>query len=289
MRAATGQEIFSRQHADWRAQQQRTVEEALADDAKQVWVAAADGRVVGSVAAALHAERDMGEIGLLAVDAQHQNRGLGTALTLEATNWMVAEGMTLVMAETGGDPGHAPARRTYEKAGYTAMPIARYFKSLRSARRWRRLGPSSGRCGRPCCRSCRPTRRRWTRCRTSHSAVTVFDCFSPRALAGFYDSSSTRGSGPRTRLRALSCRPGQAIFRVSRFSTVNRLRRAGALPIQRSFTSTSASTTRTRSNSRAASGAIDPDGEVHADPAGHPFCLGIWRAPIPTASSYARD
>ena len=36
-------------------------------------------------------------------------------------------------------------------------------------------------------------------------------------------------------------------------------------------------------------GAIHPDGEVHADPAGHPFCLGIWRAPIPTASSYARD
>jgi hypothetical protein len=34
------------------------------------------------------------------------------------------------MVETGGDPGHAPARRTYEKAGYTLMPIARYFKAL---------------------------------------------------------------------------------------------------------------------------------------------------------------
>ena len=35
-------------------------------------------------------------------------------------------------------------------------------------------------------------------------------------------------------------------------------------------------------------GAVHIAGEVHADPAGHPFCLGIWRAEIPTASSYSR-
>jgi hypothetical protein len=36
-------------------------------------------------------------------------------------------------------------------------------------------------------------------------------------------------------------------------------------------------------------GATHLKGEVHADPAGHPFCLGIWRAaPVPSASSYAR-
>ena len=29
------------------------------------------------------------------------------------------------MVETGGDPGHAAARRTYEKAGYILLPIAR--------------------------------------------------------------------------------------------------------------------------------------------------------------------
>jgi hypothetical protein len=32
--------------------------------------------------------------------------------------------------DTGGDPGHASARRVYEKADYTLMPIARYFKAL---------------------------------------------------------------------------------------------------------------------------------------------------------------
>jgi hypothetical protein len=34
------------------------------------------------------------------------------------------------MVETGGEPGHAAARRTYEKAGYVILPIARYVKNL---------------------------------------------------------------------------------------------------------------------------------------------------------------
>jgi hypothetical protein len=28
------------------------------------------------------------------------------------------------------DPGHAPARRTYEAAGFRIFPVARYFKKL---------------------------------------------------------------------------------------------------------------------------------------------------------------
>ncbi len=38
--------------------------------------------------------------------------------------------MKVAMVETGGDPGHAAARRTYEKAVYVHLPtIARYFKT----------------------------------------------------------------------------------------------------------------------------------------------------------------
>jgi hypothetical protein len=32
--------------------------------------------------------------------------------------------------ETGADPGHGPARRTYEKADFKLVPVARYFKAL---------------------------------------------------------------------------------------------------------------------------------------------------------------
>jgi hypothetical protein len=38
--------------------------------------------------------------------------------------------MRLARVETGGDPSHAPARRSYENAGYTGLPLVRYFKDL---------------------------------------------------------------------------------------------------------------------------------------------------------------
>jgi hypothetical protein len=38
--------------------------------------------------------------------------------------------MSVAMVENGGDPGHAPARCTYEKAGFGLWKVARYFKKL---------------------------------------------------------------------------------------------------------------------------------------------------------------
>jgi len=38
--------------------------------------------------------------------------------------------MALAMVETGADPGHAPARQTYEQAGFNELPVSRYFKKL---------------------------------------------------------------------------------------------------------------------------------------------------------------
>jgi len=78
----------------------------------------------------LDAQRSMGEISMLAVDPEHQGGGIGTALTEFALERLKEAGMRVAMVETGGDPGHAAARRTYEKAGYVLLPIARYFKDL---------------------------------------------------------------------------------------------------------------------------------------------------------------
>ncbi len=36
----------------------------------------------------------------------------------------------MAVVETGGDDGHAPARAVYERAGYTALPVVRYFRKL---------------------------------------------------------------------------------------------------------------------------------------------------------------
>src|SRR5207244_4454374 len=94
----------------------------------RVWVAEADRRVVAFVAATLHRERLLGEIWMLAVDPDHQERGAGTALTEFATDWLRDSGMRVAMVETGGDSGHAPARRVYEKADYTPSPAVRYSR-----------------------------------------------------------------------------------------------------------------------------------------------------------------
>jgi GNAT superfamily N-acetyltransferase len=131
MRAVMGEEVFDQLYPDgWRTRQARDVEEALADPDMEVWVAEVDGAVVGFAAAVLKPDEHLGEIHMVAVDPDRQNRGLGTRLTDVATDWIREAGMPVALVSTGGDEGHAPARRTYEKAGYSQFPAAHYFKAL---------------------------------------------------------------------------------------------------------------------------------------------------------------
>ena len=125
-----GSEIFKLLHPDWRADQKRAVEDVCAAQKIRVWVAEIDANTVGFVAVELHPERSIGEIYMLAVDPDHQGDGIGTALTEFALDWIKDAGMAVAVVETGGDPGHAAARRTYEKVGCVQLPIARYFKKL---------------------------------------------------------------------------------------------------------------------------------------------------------------
>jgi ribosomal protein S18 acetylase RimI-like enzyme len=123
-------DVYRELHPDWRVSQQRAVEAVCAAEDTCVWVAIDASSTVGFVAAKLDVETRMGEIYMVAVDPDFQGHGIGTALTEFALNWMKEAGMSVAMVETGGDPGHAPARRTYEKLGFGLLPIARYFKKL---------------------------------------------------------------------------------------------------------------------------------------------------------------
>ena len=76
---------------DWGSTQARAVEDVCRDDAAAVWVADQQDRAVGFVAIRV----GDGEIHMPAVD-----------------------------------PDHAPARRTYERAGFTAFPQVQYYKRL---------------------------------------------------------------------------------------------------------------------------------------------------------------
>jgi GNAT superfamily N-acetyltransferase len=121
-------QVFYPNH--WRISQQKAVEDICAAEDTNVWVAINSGSIAGFVAVKLHSEDNMGEIYMVAVDPDFQCRGIGNALIEFALAWMKDAGMLIAMVETGGDPGHAPARHAYEKVGFELFPVARYFKKL---------------------------------------------------------------------------------------------------------------------------------------------------------------
>ncbi len=114
----------------WRLCQLHAVESVCTTADMKVWVAIDSDSTVGFVAVKLHSEDSMGEIYMIAVDPDYQRQGIGAALTEFALLWMKEKGMSVAMVETGGDPGQAPARCTYEKLGFKLLPVARYFKKL---------------------------------------------------------------------------------------------------------------------------------------------------------------
>ena len=130
IRKAMDPDVYREQHPDWRVTQKDAVESVCADVETRVWTASEGSQTLGFVALKLHSDERLGEIYMIAVDPKSQRRGIATALTKHALAWFKESGMTTVMVDTGGDPGHAPARRTYESAGFRPFPIARYFKKL---------------------------------------------------------------------------------------------------------------------------------------------------------------
>jgi len=125
-----GPKIYAIIYPDWRKGQREAVEKVCKEAEKTlVWVAELDGKVLGFVAWELY-EDQTGEVQLIAVHPDFQNRGVGTELNNLALTKMKESGVKLAVVGTGGDESHAPARRSYEKAGYTALPLVRYYKDL---------------------------------------------------------------------------------------------------------------------------------------------------------------
>jgi ribosomal protein S18 acetylase RimI-like enzyme len=127
-RSILGDTLYERVHPDWRRDQAASVRTAL--ETNDTWVAITDSEVTGFVNLVCDPAEQSGEIYMIAVDPAAQRRGIATALTEFALQEMRARGLTLAIVATGGDPGHAPARATYEKAGFTGCPQVWYAKQL---------------------------------------------------------------------------------------------------------------------------------------------------------------
>lgn len=127
-----GPEVFPLVYSDWRHTQTQDVTTACQDTKNNVWVAIVDRRPVGFVVT--QAERDGevngAEVYMIAVDPDHQRRGVANMLLSHAITERRASGVEVVSIGTGADPGHAPARALYEKHGFRALPLAVYYLPL---------------------------------------------------------------------------------------------------------------------------------------------------------------
>lgn len=123
-------DLYDHFYPDWRAEQADAVRHVCTSGDCNVWVALDGETIAGFVAVKLDADSRTGEIYMVAVDPDFQRRGIAVALTEFAVDAMKEAGMETAMVETGADPGHAPARATYEKAGFSPWPAVRYFRRL---------------------------------------------------------------------------------------------------------------------------------------------------------------
>ena len=131
-RKVMGDALFEKLHSDWRERKAAEVRSACARAAgADVCVAEDAGRVVGFITFTSDDARQVGEIGNNAVHPAFQARGIGTAMYRHVFGKLKERGMRYVQVTTGGDPAHAPARRAYERAGFTIqLPSVTYYREL---------------------------------------------------------------------------------------------------------------------------------------------------------------
>ena len=124
-----GPNIYPIIYPDWRKIQTEGVQKISNNERISLWVAEVNAKVIGFIAYELYDDQT-GEIQFLAVHPDHQNHGVGTELNTFALQKMKQSGMRMAVVATGGDGSHAPARKSYEKAGFTPLPLVRYYKDL---------------------------------------------------------------------------------------------------------------------------------------------------------------
>ncbi len=125
-----GSEIYPLVYPDWQTSQQRELAELLEKPNVSMFVAEVDSLVVGVVVVRLNNETQVGELSMLAVHQGARREGIGARLNELALQVMRHAGMKLAELGTGGDLAHAAARRSYERAGYTGLPLVHFYKAL---------------------------------------------------------------------------------------------------------------------------------------------------------------
>lgn len=124
-----GEEIFPLIYPDPRADKAGQIRRNVASGT--CFVTECDGRIAGFIHYTYDASTHVGTIGNNAVSGEFRGRGIGPRQYAHVFEVLKEQGAVAVRVTTGLDEGHAPARRAYEKAGFSANTQAiTYFKKL---------------------------------------------------------------------------------------------------------------------------------------------------------------
>ncbi len=124
-----GNDIYKSQFSGWQDKKCRDIKEQLLGG--NGYVAIADNTVLGFISYMIHEDTKTGEILNNAVAPDARGMGVGKKMYDFVMDKMKADGALFVTVHTGLDDAHAPARRAYEKAGFSAfLPSIQYYKKL---------------------------------------------------------------------------------------------------------------------------------------------------------------
>lgn len=130
--AATRERLYGRTiGSPWRDQIEKAVLDYLAEPGVEALCVRWDGRFAGFIGFRADPQTQIGEIGYNAVAPEFSGRGLGSRLLDAALAGLKLKGMERAEVVTGLDPGHAPARKMYEAAGFRPLQsLTRYTTPL---------------------------------------------------------------------------------------------------------------------------------------------------------------
>ena len=128
-RRELGDELYFMAFSDWK---KTKVEKVLSQmKGGRGYVALLDGEFAGFIHYEISENGISGEIGNNAVSGKFRGRGIAQEMYSFVIEQMKCEGVEYVTVVTGLDEAHAPARRSYEKAGFeNSLPSVKYYKKI---------------------------------------------------------------------------------------------------------------------------------------------------------------
>jgi len=128
-RKMLGDSLYEAFFDGWQSKKRKSVEDSLKKG--RGYVALVGSNVAGFISYAVDEDTKTGEILENAVDSDFRGMGIGSMMYEFVIDKMREEGMNYAVVTTGGDDGHAPARRSYEKAGFEKfLPSVKYYRSI---------------------------------------------------------------------------------------------------------------------------------------------------------------